>query len=80
MEIPICPGVYIISPINSTPISTSTILFSLIVPQDGVGLDESLADYQKAVELDPIHVEANQALRRLPPKVGFLINLINGMK
>ena len=32
-------------------------------------LEDSLADYNKVVELDPKHLEANQAIRRLPPKV-----------
>lgn len=32
-------------------------------------LEESLADYTKVLELDPIHTEANRAIRRLPPKI-----------
>jgi len=32
-------------------------------------LEDSLADYNKVVELDPKHLEANQAIRRLPPKI-----------
>jgi len=32
-------------------------------------LDESLEDYKKVLELDPKHVEANRAVRRLPPKI-----------
>jgi len=32
-------------------------------------LDESLADYQLILKLDPRHVEANRAVRRLPPKI-----------
>lgn len=32
-------------------------------------LDESLADYQLVLQLDPVNVEANKAVRRLPPKI-----------
>lgn len=31
--------------------------------------DESLADYQKIIEIDPSYAEARQALIRLPPKI-----------
>ena len=31
--------------------------------------DEALADYQKVLEFDPRHVEANRAVRRLPAKI-----------
>jgi len=32
-------------------------------------LDESLEDYKKVLELNPRHVEANRAVKRLPPKI-----------
>lgn len=32
-------------------------------------LDEALADYQKVLQVDPQHLEANRAVRRLPAKI-----------
>lgn len=51
------------------PLYLKAILRRAEIYEETDKLDESLADYQKAVELDPKHVEANQALRRLPPKI-----------
>jgi len=51
------------------PAYTKALLRRAEVYEETDKLDEALKDYQAVVELEPRHVEANRAVRRLPAKI-----------